>query len=87
MQGLWYSETAFNFFLRLLGDLTPLLGLGDLTAQWDFKVSTIREWIRIVDGAADRRRLQFRLDELIHISKKRPLNRSPLFPVFKVRTL
>jgi hypothetical protein len=84
MQGLWYSETAHNIFLRLVSDVKERLGLEHQSVVWDFKVTTLKEWIGLVDVTSERKKLQFRLEELVHISRKRPTNRSPLFPVFKV---
>lgn len=81
--GLFYSEVSYQLFLLLQKHVVERSGLDPHTHAWGFQASKIKQWIDSMPASIDKTLLAERWEECVHISKKKPVDKSPSYQMFK----
>lgn len=81
--GLFYSEVSYQLFLLLQKHVIERSGLDPMSHAWNFKARVIKEWIDQMSPSIDKTLLTERWEECVHISKKKPVDKSPSYSQFK----
>lgn len=79
MLGIWYSETSYRLFLQLQEDIIKYANLDVETTDWKFKAQNLRDRIDQVEDSFERGFLITRWEEIVHISRKKPVTKAPTF--------
>lgn len=80
--GIWYSDTSYRMFLQLQEDVLRAAKLDD-SFRWHFSAEKIKENIQKIEDALDRQLMLTRWEECVHISKKKPANKSSYYNQFR----
>ena len=80
---LWYSESSYNLFLQLQSELKELLTL-DEEDDWGFSVKQLKEWIKQLEDPKTKRQMLERWKSYVYLSRKKPINKLPLYSTTKV---
>lgn len=76
---LWHQQTYMNWFRILEKDIYMAIGLRPEKQYWDLNINYLSELLTQVKDEVERECLERRFKELVALSKKRPIERSPLF--------
>ena len=69
--------------LRLRSDIFNDLGYDSHDSMWDFNISSIQSSIERIERELDRLLYRSRLNEIIHISRNKPVEKYSSYPQFK----